>query len=56
MASFKCADIGMNCGFAINGGSSKEEVLQEAQVHARVAHGMSTIPPDVASKVASAIH
>ncbi len=56
MVGFKCADIGMSCGFAISGGSSKEEVLQEAQVHARVAHGMATIPPDVAAKVSSAIH
>jgi predicted small metal-binding protein len=56
MASFKCADIGMQCGFAISGGSSKEEVLQEAQVHARMAHGMSTIPPDVGAKVSAAIH
>ena len=56
MPNFKCADIGMNCGFAINNGSSKEEVLQEAQVHARVAHGMATIPSDVAAKVSAAIH
>ncbi len=56
MPNFKCADIGMKCGFAINNALSQEEVLQEAQVHARLAHGMSTIPPDVAAKVSAAIH
>lgn len=55
MPSFRCADIGMNCGFEVKNGSNKDEVAQIAAVHARVAHGMQTIPPDVASKVSAAI-
>ncbi|MEM3671286.1 MAG: DUF1059 domain-containing protein [Thermoprotei archaeon] len=52
---FKCKDIGMKCGFEVKGGSSKEEVMQLAQVHAKLAHHMETIPPDVAQKVSAAI-
>jgi len=53
--SFKCKDIGMQCGFEVKGGSSKDEVLQIAAVHAKAAHGMQTIPSDVAAKVNAAI-
>lgn len=52
---FKCKDIGMTCGFEVKGGSSRDEVLQIASVHAKVAHNMQTIPADVAQKVSSAI-
>lgn len=52
---FKCKDIGMKCDFEVKGGSSKEEVMQIAQVHAKSAHHMDTIPSDVAAKVSSAI-
>ena len=48
---FKCKDIGMECGFEVKGGSSRDEVMQVASVHAKVAHNMQTIPPDVAQKV-----
>lgn len=52
---FKCKDIGMKCGFEVKGASSRDEVMQIASVHARSAHNMQTIPPDVAQKVSSAI-
>jgi predicted small metal-binding protein len=52
---FKCKDIGMNCGFEVKGASSRDEVMQIALVHAKQTHQMATIPPDVASKVSSAI-
>jgi predicted small metal-binding protein len=52
---FKCKDIGMKCDFEVKGGSSKEEIMQIAQIHAKMAHHMDTIPQDVASKVSAAI-
>ncbi len=55
MAEFKCKDIGMKCGFEVKGASSKDEVMQIAQVHARVTHNITTITPDLAQKVSSAI-
>jgi predicted small metal-binding protein len=53
---FKCKDIGMKeCEFEVKGASSKDEVMQIATVHAKQAHKMDPIPPDVAQKVSSAI-
>ena len=55
MAEFKCKDIGMECGFEVKGASSRDEVMQIASVHAKVTHGMQTVPPEIAQKVSSAI-
>ncbi len=52
---FKCKDVGMKCGFEVKGSSSRDEVMQLASIHAKVTHGMQTIPPDVAQKVSAAI-
>ncbi len=52
---FKCKDIGMNCGFEVKGASSRDEMMQIVSAHAKGAHNMTTIPPDIASKVSSAI-
>jgi predicted small metal-binding protein len=45
----------MECGFEVRGGSSKDEVLQIAAVHAKAAHNMQSIPAEVAAKVSAAI-
>jgi predicted small metal-binding protein len=55
MSSFACKDVGMNCGFAIHGAQSKDEVMQLATVHAKIVHGIHPIPNDLASKVQAAI-
>ncbi len=52
---FKCKDTGMKCDFEVKSASSKDEVMQIAAVHAKVAHNMQNVPPDVAQKVSSAI-
>ncbi len=52
---FKCKDIGMKCDFEVKGVSTKDEMMQVVSAHAKGAHNMATIPPDVASKVSSAI-
>jgi len=51
----KCKDIGMKCDFEIKGASSRDEVMQLAALHAKLAHNMQTIPPEVQSKVSGAI-
>lgn len=55
MPSFKCSDTGMQCGFAVSGASSKDEVMQIAVTHAKHAHGMASIPAEMAAKVSAAI-
>jgi predicted small metal-binding protein len=45
----------MQCGFEVKGGSSKDEVLQIAAVHAKAAHNIQSIPAEVAAKVNAAI-
>ncbi|MDG6903256.1 MAG: DUF1059 domain-containing protein [Nitrososphaerota archaeon] len=45
----------MQCGFEVHGVSSRDEVMQLAVVHAKAAHNMQTVSPDVANKVSSAI-
>ncbi|HLY77314.1 MAG TPA: DUF1059 domain-containing protein [Thermoplasmata archaeon] len=55
MSSFACKDVGMSCGFEVHGAKSKDEVMQLAAVHAKIVHGITSIPPDLASKVQAAI-
>ena len=49
--NFSCADIGMNCGYEIKGASSEEELLEELKIHAKIAHGLTSIPPEVLDKI-----
>ncbi|HEX5962467.1 MAG TPA: DUF1059 domain-containing protein [Gemmatimonadales bacterium] len=50
----RCRDVGMNCDFEVRG-ITDEEVLQKAVVHARTAHEITDVPPELASKVRAAI-
>ncbi len=54
--NFACRGIGMDCGFEIRGASSKVEALEQVVSHAKHAHQMATIAPDLAKKVDAAIH
>jgi predicted small metal-binding protein len=51
----KCSDVTPGCNFEIRG-NSEGEVLMKADEHAKTAHNMQEMPPDVLSKVRSAIH
>ncbi len=51
----RCKDVGMNCDFEIKGASSEEEIMQMAAIHAKVAHNMDKIPPELAAKAKAAI-
>ena len=50
----RCGDLMPGCS-AIVEGKDVAEVLAKAAEHAKKAHGMATIPPDVAAKVRAAI-
>ncbi len=51
----KCRDVGVDCDFEARG-QTEQEVLKNAAEHARMAHGMQQIPPELAAKVKAAIH
>jgi predicted small metal-binding protein len=51
----RCADVGMQgCNFVADG-ANEDEVMRKATEHARTAHGMTTVPPELAQKAKSAI-
>jgi len=51
----KCGDINPGCSAEIRA-DSEHEVLRKAAEHAKTAHHMESIPPEVLSKVKTAIH
>lgn len=50
----RCADVVGSCDFVARG-ESDQEILQQAAEHARSAHNLTEITPEVAEKVRSAI-
>jgi predicted small metal-binding protein len=54
--SFACKDLGMSCAFELKGASSKDEVMRIAQLHAASTHKMTEVSPELAGKIAGAIH
>jgi predicted small metal-binding protein len=50
----KCSDVNPGCSAEIRG-DSEHDVLRKAAEHAKTSHHMDNIPPDVLSKVKSAI-
>ena len=50
----RCADVVGSCDFVARG-DSEQEILQKASEHARSAHNIDEITPDVAEKVRAAI-
>jgi predicted small metal-binding protein len=53
--NFACKSIGMDCGFEFRAASSKAEALEHVVAHAKNAHQITTITPDLAKKVDAAI-
>ena len=49
MPSFRCKDIGMICEFEATA-ENVEELMKKIAEHAREAHNMKTIPPDVIAR------
>jgi predicted small metal-binding protein len=55
MRELRCADVGMkDCNF-VTQGKDDAEVMKKAGEHARSAHKMSSIPPELEKKVRAAI-
>ena len=52
--SISCRDVGVDCDFQATG-ETVEDVMQQCADHAKGAHGMDDIPPELAEKVQSAI-
>ena len=50
----KCGDLVPGCNTVIEG-KDEAEVMAKGSEHAKTAHSMATIPPDVAAKVKAAI-
>ncbi|BDC19902.1 DUF1059 domain-containing protein [Acidianus sp. HS-5] len=53
--TFSCADIGMNCGFEVMNAGSEEELLEMLKIHAKMDHGITSIPPELVDKIKKAI-
>lgn len=51
---FHCKDIGMNCGFSAEANST-EDLMPKIVEHAKNAHGINEITPDLKQKVTDAI-
>jgi len=51
----KCGDVVPGCNFEMRG-NSEDEVLKKADDHAKTAHNMQNMSPEVLSKVRNAIH
>jgi predicted small metal-binding protein len=49
-----CNDVVGNCDFVARG-NSEQEILQQASEHARSAHQVNEVTPEMAEKVRSAI-
>jgi predicted small metal-binding protein len=52
--SISCRDVGVDCDFKAKG-KTVDEVLQACVQHAKQAHGMDSIPPEMVAKVQAAI-
>jgi predicted small metal-binding protein len=49
-----CRDVGPDCDFVARG-ESEEEIMGQVAEHARDAHGLDEVPPELAEKARAAI-
>ena len=54
MKAMHCGDLMKDCNFVARG-ATEEEVMKKAAEHAKTAHGMDKITPELAQKVKAAI-
>jgi predicted small metal-binding protein len=50
MKQFKCGDVVLGCEWETRS-EDETELLEEIQLHARDAHGMDEVPPEVVDKI-----
>ena len=53
MATFKCADLGMKCGFEVKD-EDKDELMKIVALHAEKTHNMK-VSPELTAQVKAAI-
>ena len=49
-----CRDVGPDCDFVAKG-ETEDEIMTQVAQHAREAHGIETVPPELAEKAKAAI-
>ncbi len=49
-----CRDVGVDCDFEARG-ATEQEIMDQCAEHAKSAHGMDEIPPELAIRVRAAI-
>jgi predicted small metal-binding protein len=54
MKEFRCGELVPGCEWRIEA-ESENEILEEVALHAREAHGMDEVPPEVADTVRTSI-
>jgi predicted small metal-binding protein len=54
MKQFKCGDVVLGCKW-VTRSEDDEELFEEIQSHARDAHGMDEVPPEVVDQIHSVI-
>jgi predicted small metal-binding protein len=54
MKAFHCGDLMKGCDFVARG-VTEDEVMQKAAEHAKTAHGVENIPPEMAQAAKAAI-
>jgi predicted small metal-binding protein len=54
LKQFKCADIGMKCGYEETANTT-EQLMPKIAAHAKTAHGMNDVPKEVMMKINAAI-
>jgi predicted small metal-binding protein len=52
--TMSCRDVGPDCDFVARG-ETDEEVMGQVAEHARTAHDMEEVPPELAEKAQAAI-
>ncbi len=50
----RCRDVGVDCDFEARG-ETEQEILRKCAEHAKSAHNMDSIPPELEAKVRGAI-
>jgi predicted small metal-binding protein len=50
----RCRDVGVDCDWVARG-ETEEEIMKKAAEHAKKAHGMNEIPPELVQRVRDAI-
>ena len=54
MKQFKCGDVVLGCKW-VTRSEDEQELFEEIEAHAREAHGMDEVPPEVVEQIRDVI-